>query len=316
MGRRGRVVAGLVALAVVIAVVVGAVVLSGGDDAAPVGAVAAVQDDHLPVDPIDTIPDRLDLIAATGVTTTRVNLFWSDIAPSEPAAPADPADPAYDFSPRRPDHARAWPSARSRPSSRCTTHRRLGHGAARAPRGRGQPQRPRPEDFARLHGGAGARYSGGFTAPGGEKLPEVRHFEIWNEPNLAALLRPAVRGHRPGVARHLRGHGQGRLPGDQEGQRRRGGDRRRRRPPQQHEPHRHRRHRLAQGLQQRDIPLDAYSQHVYPARGAARRHHGHPSWATIGRLLDELDAWKPGLPLYITEAGYTTAATPYRDTTR
>ena len=33
----------------------------------------------------------------TGVTTTRVDLFWADIAPSRPADPADPADPAYDF---------------------------------------------------------------------------------------------------------------------------------------------------------------------------------------------------------------------------
>ena len=39
-----------------------------------------------------------------------------------------------------------------------------------------------------------------------------------------------------------------------------------------------------------------------------------PSWSSIGRFLDEIDGFKPGLPLYITEAGYTTAATPYRDT--
>jgi hypothetical protein len=39
-----------------------------------------------------------------------------------------------------------------------------------------------------------------------------------------------------------------------------------------------------------------------------------PSWSSIGRFLDELDAFRPDLPLYITEAGYTTAVTPFRDT--
>ena len=66
------------------------------------------------------------------------------------------------------------------------------------------------------------------------------------------------------------------------------------------------------GLRARDIPLDAYSQHIYPGAAPPTETTVVPSWATVGRLLDELDAWKPGMPLYITEAGYTTAATPYR----
>ncbi len=66
------------------------------------------------------------------------------------------------------------------------------------------------------------------------------------------------------------------------------------------------------GLRERNIPLDAYSQHVYPAAPPLADTTVVPSWATIGRVLDELDTWKPGLPLYITEAGYTTATTPYR----
>ena len=89
---------GIVAVAAAIVVVAGAVVLSGGDETAPIGAVAAVQDDHLPVDAIETIPGRLDLIDQTGVTTTRVDLFWGEIAPTRPDDPRNPADPAYDFS--------------------------------------------------------------------------------------------------------------------------------------------------------------------------------------------------------------------------
>ena len=70
------------------------------------------------------------------------------------------------------------------------------------------------------------------------------------------------------------------------------------------------------GLRDRDIPLDGYSQHVYPAAAPTVDTTVVPSWSSIGRVLDELDAWRsdPPIPLYITEAGYTTAATPYRDT--
>ena len=81
MTRRGRMAVGIGVVVAAIAVVVGLVVLSGGDDAAPIGAVAAVQDDHLPVDPIEQIPERIRMVADTGVTTTRVNVFWGDVAP-------------------------------------------------------------------------------------------------------------------------------------------------------------------------------------------------------------------------------------------
>ena len=30
--------------------------------------------------------------------------------------------------------------------------------------------------------------------------------------------------------------------------------------------------------------------------------------------MSEIDGFQPGLPFYVTEAGYTTAPTPYRDT--
>jgi hypothetical protein len=70
------------------------------------------------------------------------------------------------------------------------------------------------------------------------------------------------------------------------------------------------------GLRERGIPLDAYSQHVYPSAAPTVDTAVVPSWSSIGRVLDELDAWRaePAIPLYITEAGYTTAATRFRDT--
>ncbi len=311
MGRRGRVVIGLVVLAVAIVVVAGAVVLSGGDDATPVGAVAAVQDDHLPVDPIDTIPDRLDMIAATGATTTRVDLFWKDIAPSRPDRPSDPADPAYDFS--RADLIMLGLAKHDiTPIVSVYNAPRWATGGPPSPAAV-NPNAPDPKDFADFMGALAARYSGGFTSPGGEKLPEVRHYEIWNEPNLPLLLLAPVRGGRAGVAGRVRRDGQGGLPGDQEGQRRRRRDRRGGRPAQQHEPHRHRGHGLAEGAARAQDP----ARRLLPARlpGGARRSPT-PPWCRAGRPSAACwTSWtpgSPGLPLYITEAGYTTATTPYR----
>lgn len=314
MGRRGRVVIGLVVLAVAVVVVAGAVVLSGGDDSAPIGAVAAVQDDHLPVDPIETIPDRLEMVAATGATTTRVDLFWKDIAPSEPDDPMDPADPAYDFA--RADlimlglakhgitpivsvyNAPAWATGRA------------------APPGPINPDPPDPKAFADFMAALATRYSGSFTSPGGEKLPAVRHFEIWNEPNLPLFFAPQFENGRavsldnyaamdraayPAIKKAnadaivIAGVGGPRSSTSATGS----------------SPAVGAMDWLA-GLRERKIPLDAYSQHVYPAAAPLEDTTVVPSWATIGRVLDELDAWKPGLPLYITEAGYTTSPTRYR----
>ena len=101
MTRRGRMAVGIGLVVAAIAVVVGLVAISGGDDAEPIAAVAAVQDDHLPVDPIETIPDRIEMVADTGVTTTRVDIFWGKVARTRPEDPRNPSDPAYDFS--RPD---------------------------------------------------------------------------------------------------------------------------------------------------------------------------------------------------------------------
>jgi hypothetical protein len=305
---------GIVAVAVAIVVVAGAVVLSGGDEVAPIGAVAAVQDDHLPVDPIETIPGRLDMIDQTGVTTTRVDLFWGDVAPSQPANPRDPADPAYDFS--RADLIMLGLAERGITPivSVYATPAWASGGRFEPVGGRFNRVAPDPEAFGDFMAALAARYSGEVASPGGEPLPEVRYFEIWNEPNLSGFLIPqtegdasvrldayaamvrsaydAIKGANPeaqviaGVAgprSSTSATGVGAVE-------------------------------WLQGLAARKIPLDAYSQHVYPARAPLEETTVVPSWSTIGRILTELDAFRPGLDLYITEAGYTTAATDYRET--
>ena len=310
MGRRGRVVIGLVGLAAAIVVVAGAVMLSGGDDATPVGAVAAVQDDHLPVDPIDTIPDRLDMIAATGATTTRVDLFWKDIAPSEPGRPRDPADPAYDFS--RADLIMLGLAKRGiTPIVSVYNAPRWATGGPPAA-GAINPNAPDPEAFGDFMGALAARYSGVVASPGGETLPEVRHFEIWNEPNLPLFFSPQYEGDDPVSLDAYAAMDRAAYPAIKRANADSiviagvGG------PRSSTSPTGIGAMDWLKGLREREIPLDAYSQHVYPAAPPLADTTVVPSWATIGRVLEELDTWRPGLPLYITEAGYTTATTPYR----
>lgn len=57
----------------------------------------SVQDDQLTTAGIPDLPARLDRLAATGVTITRVDVAWADIAATRPADPTDPADPAYSW---------------------------------------------------------------------------------------------------------------------------------------------------------------------------------------------------------------------------
>lgn len=305
---------GLVVVALAVVGVVGAVMLSGGETSPPVGAVAAVQDDHLSTEPIETIPARLDLLADTGATTTRVDVFWSSVAARRPADPTDPADPAYDFS--RIDTIFSGLAQRG-----ITPIVSVYSAPAWATGGTtdGAPPinrlAPDPGDYGRFMEAFATRYGGTFAGPGGETLPEVRFIEVWNEPNLSGFLIPpdqnpatrldtyaaldraafaAIRAANPdakvlvgvgGPRSSSSATGIGAIP-------------------------------WLQGLRERDIPLDGYSQHVYPAAAPTVDTTVVPSWSSIGRVLDELDAWRadPPIPLYITEAGYTTAVTPYRDT--
>lgn len=56
-----------------------------------------VQDDQLASAPVSDLTGRLDRIAATGVTVTRVEVAWADVASSKPADARNPDDPAYSW---------------------------------------------------------------------------------------------------------------------------------------------------------------------------------------------------------------------------
>lgn len=313
MRSRTRAVAGLVAVAVAILAVVGAVMLSGDDATPPTGPIAAVQDDHLPVNPIETIPGRLDLIDDTGVTTTRVNLHWAAIAPSRPADPRDPSDPAYDWA--RADLIMLGLAERDITPIVSAYNTPAWASGGRVEAGIvANTLAPDPGDYGDFMAALATRYSGEMTSPGGDRLPEVRRFEIWNEPNLGGFLKPQVEdGVRVSLDNYAAMVKAAYEPVKQAnpdaiviaGV---GG------PRSSTSPTGVGAVEWVRGLVERQIPLDAYSQHVYPSAAPLEVTEVVPSWSSLGRFMKELDAFRPDLPLYITEAGYTTSPTRYRST--
>jgi len=145
----------------------------------------------------------------------RVNLYWVNVARSEPANPRDPSDPAYDWSAidravqGAADHgfevnltvlyAPPWAEGPNRPS------------LEQAPPGSWRPDAGKFADFAHA---VALRYSGSYdpaaassgTGGGGAgtglppilpragALPAVKYFEAWNEPNLSTYITPQWSG--------------------------------------------------------------------------------------------------------------------------
>ena len=326
MTRRGRMAVGIGVVAVAIVVVVGLVAVSGGDDAEPIAAVAAVQDDHLPVDPLETIPDRIRMVADTGVTTTRVDIFWGKVARTRPEDPRNPADPAYDFS--RPDLILQGFAARGiTPIVSVYDTPDWASGGVTQPPGplpdaAFNRLAPDPGDFGDFMAALATRYSGSFTSPGGETLPRSRATSRSgtsrtcpaSSSSPAGTTRacrcrtsptggstPTRRWSRPGYAAVKEANPEATVIAGVGGPRsstsRTGVGA----------------VEWLRGPRRPQIPLDAYSQHVYPAAPPLEETSWCRAGARSAASSAELDAFRPGLDLYITEAGYTTAATPFRD---
>jgi hypothetical protein len=150
------------------------------------------------------------LTQSVNADVIRVNMYWSLVAPQEPANPRDPADPAYkweqyDRAIARADEygfdvdltvlaAPAWAEGPNRPAD-------VNAGA----------WKPDPEAFGDFAHALATRYSGSYdpaTAgdagsggtgggvslppilPRAGALPAVEYFEAWNEPNLSTYIMP------------------------------------------------------------------------------------------------------------------------------
>jgi hypothetical protein len=268
-----------------------------------------VQDDRLPVAPGAQLDGRMDRLAATGVRVTRVDVLWNQVAPTRPARAADPNDPAYRFG----------------------RYDRIVDGLARrgvavmfdvyrsptwANGGRGVEWAPDLEDYEAFMSALATRYDGHTVDADGRPHARVGLFEPWNEPNLRWFLQPQWEGPRgaevpasPRIYAELLRRAYRSIKraqptadvigvsGGPLGRSTPGGgvgimD-------------------FVRDLAGRRPPLDAYSQHLYPALGPDHAT-AIPSYRSLPTLLQALDRLRPGAPLLITEFGYTTSPSPYR----
>lgn len=302
-----------------------------------VAGVAAVQDDVLATAQLDAIPGRILLVKQSKAKVTRVDILWSLVAPKPPFDAADPNDPAYDWS--KLDaiftglaSARITPivSVYSTPDW-AVAGRKIPH-----PNTVYNPNAPTTAAFGAFMRAVATRYSGTFVPapvvapvppdgtvvpPGGTvvppvfvgPLPRVRHYEIWNEPNLKAFFRfnsgsnlakykgllkagyTAIKSVNRraivigGVGGPRSSTGSGNVGAKV----------------------------WMNGLvNDRSVKFDAYSQHIYPSQGplyfTPSYAKAFPTWASLPEIYETLDKKKKGMKLYVTEAGYTTGSTAFR----
>lgn len=279
------------------------------------GAVAALQDDVLAIAPVSQVPARVELVKQTKAKVTRVDILWNFVAPKKPANAADPNDPAYDWA-RLDAIFTALAAANIRPivSVYSTPDWAV---AGKNPRRVSQynPNAPRPADFGTFMGAVATRYSGTFIPPGATvALPRIRHWEVWNEPNIVQFFRyngkstvarykglvkaayPKIKAANPravviaGVAGPRSSTGGGNIGS---------------------------RTWMNSILGDRSVKFDAFSQHIYPSQSPTFRSKAYdkafPTWNSLPEIYAALNKRKRGMKLYVTEAGYTTAKTPFRN---
>jgi hypothetical protein len=132
--------------------------------------------------------------AAEGAGIVRVNLSWSQVAPSTRPPGFDPADPStrgYDWS-AVDSSVRDLSSQGLQVLLNITFAPMWAEGAGRPATARPGTWRPDCAQFASFATAAAVRYDGHFPDPLQPRavLPRVRFWQAWNEPNLAYYLAP------------------------------------------------------------------------------------------------------------------------------
>lgn len=183
------------ALAVAIAV---ALLLIAPAAQASRGQVSIIQDDAMLANPAlrDT---ALDEFAALGADWVHVLVRWDRIAPSPDAKRA----PSFDAG----DPAAYPPGAWDGLDAIVRGARARGLEVLMTPSGpvprwasagaRSRVWKPKPRRFGRFVQALGVRYSGTYARDGGEPLPRVKRWSVWNEPNQPGWLQPQFERNRP-----------------------------------------------------------------------------------------------------------------------
>jgi hypothetical protein len=287
--------------------------------ASGLGTGIGLQDDRMAANPPEAIPGRVAMMKATGTKVARLDLFWTTAAPTRPANPTDPNDPAYDWT---------WADAALgglvdagiQPIVSVWNAPGWATGGVKGVKGVvwNSKAPTRAQDFADFMQALATRYNGRTPiTSGGQSFGgvDVNFYEIWNEPNLqlyffpqysgktvvsspkyvqmANLAVPAIKRVNPGAVPITgvtgpkgRSDASGRGTIDWIRDLRRYG--------------------LKAGSQ--------YSQHIYPSIPPLKKTKAFPAWDTLDEVVAEVNKLPGGRSkkIYITEASYTTATTPYR----
>ena len=138
-----------------------------------------------PVQPMDNPDKAFPMLVKLRAQIIRLNMNWNLIAKREPAKPTDPADPAYDWS----SYDQVVLNAAKRKIQIVFTI----YGTPRWSQGKlkGVNRAPRKMSSLRYFALAAAkRYSGKFVREDKTRLPAVRRWVAWNEPNNPLFLKP------------------------------------------------------------------------------------------------------------------------------
>lgn len=321
--------AGLVVVVGVLVVAVAgaaAFVLRGDDAPDPLGPGAAVgplpagkltvavQDDQLPVADLATLEARMDTLAETGVTFTRIDVVWNEVAPTRPANGRNPNDPAYVWT--RYD-AIIDGLARRGITVMLDVYRTPGW----ANGGRSVEWAPTDLDaYGQFMRALATRYDGKTLDREGRAHARVQIFEPWNEPNIPLFVMPQWEGPpeaptpaSPRIYAAMLDRAYDEIHAAQPdavvvGPC--GGPTGKDKPPDGSVGIL----TFIDRLDALDPKMDALSQHIYPASAPTAPTEAIPSYATLSELIAQLDRLAPGAPVLVTEMGYTTATTPFRAT--
>jgi len=305
--RRILTVASGVGALVALAAMIVAIVAGTGDGDSPAASspfpagslTVGLQDAELSTVSSELVPGRIARLASSGVTVSRVDVRWLEIASTKPANAADPSDPAY-----------AWDRLDAVIGGLASRGIQAVVDVSGAPSwangGKGPEWAPNVDDYGAFMHALATRYDG--TAH-----PAVRLYEPWNEPNnplslmpqwdattgqataasprvYAALLARAyseVKAVAPGaqVVGLAAAHVETSAPPS-------GGvavvD-------------------FVQGLAASHPKMDAVSVHIAPGAAPNAASDAIPSLGSLPRLARDLDRLAPGAPILVTQFGYGTA---------
>ncbi len=306
--RTGIVVLGVATLLALAAMIV-LIAMGPSDDARAEGPVSlpglpdtamtvGAQDDLLAVEPVDALAMRMDRLRDTGVTISRFDVPWADVAPTKPADPRNPDDPAYNW--QRTDAVLDGLDRRDI-SPIVTFSRTPGWANGET----GPEGAPEPDAYAAFVHAFATRYNG-------DGHVRVDLYEPWNEPNNPAALMPQWEGAGTAATPVAPGTYAALVERARTELRQANGDARIIGPSladiEQSAPG-------VGGVGVQDFlealaplkpRLDATSLHLTPTVAPGAPSTRIPSIGALPRLLTLLDTVSPGRDLLITQIGYAT----------